>query len=466
MATRLTPPAPVLPRSRAEADATRPIGKIELAVVTFITGLYACDILRLAFHADDGEAAGDAFRAIALLLYAITAFLLAPHARAAFAAAIQSPVITALVILPVISLAWSANPSSTLVRAVMLFGSSLFAFYIAVRLPARVLLRVYAMAAFGVALLSIFLIFFVPSIGIEQKEPWVGAWNGAYLHKNGLGGNMALNAGLITLYLFDKEARRAWWPFAALAACLFLLFASQSVTGQVTYVISVAAMVMIRNFLGLLRTVLLPVLAVLLPLFIVPLAFLDASTFAEIMESLGRDVTLSGRVPLWNAVWPFIENRFWLGYGYEAFWGGPTEAMRVIEQQAKFRAFYSHNGLLELMLAIGAVGALIFATALVQFIGRMVKVIGSFPLEQFSSMCAIFMFTFILRNVSEVAILTRHDMCWLMFIALYIKLATAVAAMRASDSASPHARPVQLKQTRRSTLRPVPGVALPQGGST
>jgi exopolysaccharide production protein ExoQ len=428
------------------ASSRGSIGKLEISVAVFITAIYACDILRLVFNADDGEAAGDTFRAFALTVYVVTAAMLAPHARAAFQAAGRSPVITLLVLLPVISLTWSANPSATLVRSIMLVGSSLFGFYLAVRLPARVLLRVYAMAAFGVALLSLFLIFLVPSIGIEQKEPWVGAWNGAYLHKNGLGGNMALNAGLITLYLFDKEARRAWWPFAALGACLFLLFGSQSVTGQVTYVVSVAAIITIRSFLGLLRSVVLPAMIVLLPLMLVPLAFLDGNTFGEILESLGRDVTLSGRIPLWNAVWPFIENRFWLGYGYEAFWSATSDAMRVIEQQAKFRAFYSHNGMLELMLAVGAIGAAIFLFSLFQFIGRMVRVIGRFPMEMFSSMVAIFTFTFILRNISEVAILTRHDMAWCMFIALSLKLATAVAAMR--EAAAP--------------VRPGPGPAMPQ----
>jgi exopolysaccharide production protein ExoQ len=419
-------------RGPAVASAVSP-GTVETGFAALIAGLYSCDIIRILFAGEDGS--GAMFRVVALTLYAITAFFLLPFTRTALQQALQSPFLTVLILLPLLSIAWSSSPSDTIVRSIMLIGSSLFGFYLAVRFPARALLRVYAMGAFGVAVLSLFLIIAVPSIGIEHKEPWIGAWNGAFLHKNGLGGNMALSCGLITLYLLDREARVAWWPYLALACCLFLLFASQSVTGQVTFVISVLAVIMIRNCLGLLRPILLPLTIVMLPMLVLPLIFLDGETFAELLTSLGRDVTLSGRVPLWNAVWPFIENRFWLGYGYEAFWVESQEAMRVIEVQAKFRAYYSHNGVLEIMLAIGAVGAMIFAVVFVQFLGRMISVVNRFPTELFSSMVVIFALTFIMRNISEVAILTRHDMAWCLFIALSLKLRGVIAAMRQADSA-------------------------------
>ena len=64
--------------------------------------------------------------------------------------------------------------------------------------------------------------------------------------------------------------------------------------------------------------------------------------------------TLTGRIPLWNAVLPEIVERPWLGAGFAAFWN-PDTYFRM-EQIVGFPAKSAHNGFLEELLNTGVVG--------------------------------------------------------------------------------------------------------------
>jgi O-antigen ligase len=85
---------------------------------------------------------------------------------------------------------------------------------------------------------------------------------------------------------------------------------------------------------------------------------------AVIFEVLGRDVTFTGRIPLWLASWNDVLQRPWLGYGYRAYWLGPDSPSQVIWYTDDGRYTYpshGHNAFLDLTLELGFVGLTVFA---------------------------------------------------------------------------------------------------------
>jgi O-antigen ligase len=79
---------------------------------------------------------------------------------------------------------------------------------------------------------------------------------------------------------------------------------------------------------------------------------------AENALLLGRSegaTTLTGRLPLWAALWEKSEGRRWLGFGYGAFW--TVDRMRELNKDLGWYPGHSHSAYLHTMLDIGLVGA-------------------------------------------------------------------------------------------------------------
>ena len=64
--------------------------------------------------------------------------------------------------------------------------------------------------------------------------------------------------------------------------------------------------------------------------------------------------TATGRLPLWEELWSFAEERPLTGHGYEAFWD--SYVMKVILERERWAVSHAHNAYLELTLQLGIVG--------------------------------------------------------------------------------------------------------------
>jgi O-antigen ligase len=99
----------------------------------------------------------------------------------------------------------------------------------------------------------------------------------------------------------------------------------------------------------------------------IPLIGFDS---AGMLKLLGRDSTFTGRTDLWGIVLTVILRRPWLGYGFNAVWYSDTTAYWRIQQQAGWAAHEAHNGLLDLALALGAIGVAVFLCGFVVYLAR------------------------------------------------------------------------------------------------
>jgi len=74
----------------------------------------------------------------------------------------------------------------------------------------------------------------------------------------------------------------------------------------------------------------------------------------DLIQSLGRNPTLTGRTDIWELVLSMPSNRA-LGVGYESFWLGPR-LQKIWDTIPGLRLNESHNGYIEVLITVGWIG--------------------------------------------------------------------------------------------------------------
>ncbi|MCB2011894.1 MAG: O-antigen ligase family protein [Geminicoccaceae bacterium] len=409
----MTTPDPMAPTARISLG--------DLLVVTTVL-VFSSDILEITLR---GAGLGAGVQMSYLVLYA-AAFIVALSTGTPGGLLRACPLVMALIALPVLSIAWSLDPRESLERAIGLVGSSVFALFLGWHHAIPRLVRLVAWGMILNVILSAIAIVALPSIGIDHSTQWAGTWIGIHNHKNELGGSMGLAIMLLCYTIFDARAVLRWFLAGMLGLSFLLLLGSASATSLVTTAASVALMLL---FLALAKTPAIARLFLLLFVLLIPLLALIAwqTNLVEFaLEALGKDANLSSRVDIWRLVWPYVEDRYWLGYGYGVFWQEDLPWMDQMEARLHFAPFYSHNGIIETWIGGGIV--LVILTILVYAAGlfkAFVKVARE-PHDLFASFPLVFLLVFILRNITESALLNRNNIFWSLFLAMIALLARDV----------------------------------------
>ena len=69
---------------------------------------------------------------------------------------------------------------------------------------------------------------------------------------------------------------------------------------------------------------------------------------------------MTGRTDIWGYVIPDIYQRPLLGWGYQAFWSTDNPAAWAISNALHWWVPQAHNGMLEILLSVGLIGAVWF----------------------------------------------------------------------------------------------------------
>jgi exopolysaccharide production protein ExoQ len=382
--------------------------------------IYWTDILRQIFPGVDS--ASVEFRAIHFGFYGAFIVLLARNIPALLDTIRRAPLLIAFLLLPLVSALWSVNPPETVTRAVALLGSSLFGIYVATHVQARSALHMLGWTAALAALLSLFLIAFVPSVGLMSEGEYVNVWSGAYIHKNGMGQMATLGAIISLILLLTEGVRRNPVLGIGLALNLLLLAGSRSLTSQIVFAASVVLIFTVGRCVRFVFDNVALVGLVVAPIALIIGATVSVDDLFVLLASFGKDASMSSRIPLWQILAGFIENSFWLGYGYEAFFTEANFAIRVIEGKLYFKPYYSHNGYIETWIALGAVGFLAMASLFVRFTWVAAIKLYQDDRNPLYLLCFVYAPLFLIQNTAEVTILQRNSMSWCLFVMLYVYL--------------------------------------------
>ncbi len=140
-------------------------------------------------------------------------------------------------------------------------------------------------------------------------------------------------------------------------------------------------------------------------------------------EVLGKDATLTGRTEIWDGITRVMRDHNWTGYGYGAVWDGEGSftPLAWITHYANFRAGHAHNGWMEIWLGIGMGGVVVFALWFAEVWLRTIWTTFSGGLGAWVALPA--MTAYSLAMLTESITLSFHDLRWVLFTALAVKLA-------------------------------------------
>ena len=96
---------------------------------------------------------------------------------------------------------------------------------------------------------------------------------------------------------------------------------------------------------------------------------------------VGRDSSLTGRLPLWQEVFKEIAKRPLLGYGYSGFWVAESKEVQYLWLKVGWPAPSAHDGYLDIVLQIGLIGLVLYIAMWTRVIKRNIIIarVGGVP---------------------------------------------------------------------------------------
>jgi O-antigen ligase len=364
----------------------------------------------------DPTQANAAMLAGQILVYGLAAVLLVIHRQQALFYLRNSKLLWAVVVLAFLSVLWSDVPGFALRRCLNMTATCGLGLYLACRYSPRQLMRLLALVIFAAIVCSMLMILLRPDLGIDAAGARYG-WKGIFVQKNTFGRLMALGVLVFLFLAVDSKAHRLALGAASIL-CMFVIFESRSATSAMAVPITLSLTWLFgrarqRSFGSVLTSACVASIGIACGLMV----FVDSS---DLFALAGRDATLSGRVEIWSAVLPKIMAHPWLGYGYSSFWlGTEGKSSADLWSMLHWHVPHSHNGFLDLVEELGAVGLVLFLAGLVvsvrcglQWARSQTSVIGLWPLAYISFM--------LLFNLSEGSILKQDNLLWVLYVATYV----------------------------------------------
>jgi exopolysaccharide production protein ExoQ len=134
-----------------------------------------------------------------------------------------------------------------------------------------------------------------------------------------------------------------------------------------------------------------------------------------LLDILGKDASMSGRVPLWTSAFVSALKRPLLGYGYAAFWTGLQGESLNIFLSTHFLIYQAQNGLLEVWLEIGLVGVVLVIATFISALRNAVTCFRFGDPEAARWYVGMVVLT-VVYNIDETCFATAHSLSWLLYI--------------------------------------------------
>jgi len=320
-----------------------------------------------------------------------------------------------------LSILWSDFPSISLKRLTKALGNPIMALVLLTEEhPDRATGWMIRRAAYLLLPLSVLFINYYPNIGVQYHTTGMRMPIGVTTSKNQLG-ELCLISGIYFAWelLIRREYRNRTRKRSHLAVLLvmsvitaWLLRTANSMTSMVTLTVALA-LLLLSSMPSVIRK---PsrVMSVELPLAIILLALLLSVNLLSsvIVGVLGRDLTLTTRVPMWYGLMG-MANRPIVGVGYESFWLGDRLSTLW---QLYGTLHQAHNGYLEVFLNLGAIGLFLIIVTLISGFPRIKRQLDkdySFAVLRF-----VFLMTVIIHNWTEASFYGVSNMWLVMYLAV------------------------------------------------
>jgi O-antigen ligase len=354
-------PAPVDPRPVLAPVPRWPlVGTILVIATAFFVSVHDIHVSQAVAYTQTAEemevaaAGGNPFRRVAFLGVAAWGLVLLVAARQPLRV---DPLLAAPLVLwlgwTCASFLWSDDPGMCL-RRLSVLGCCAVA---AAGIARSHSLREQCWLVLG-TIGSLALIGMLAELRLGTFRPWAGDYRFAgTVHPNTQGPALATLC-LAALGLIRGSSRGRFWLWAVLGAALVLLLLTKSRTTTAAIILSAGLVLLAQtSFKAQAITGSAAILAAGWLMWLVVAAGYDPLTDFRDAILLGRAEeagTLSGRAFIWPEVLYFVNQRPWLGYGFESFW--TPARIDIISDNLGWGLREAHNAYLESLLSGGIVG--------------------------------------------------------------------------------------------------------------
>ncbi len=344
----------------------------------------------------------------------------------------------ALIVLQAASMLWVKAPITVVLNAAHQIGLLLAAISLAIYSAPDMerAVRVVHRALTLLVLASVVSVL----LGLQGTIHVTGRWSGLAGNPNTLG----LLCVLTLLFTMAELAYAKWrliggkqlWSGLAVVASVTALAGCASVTSLSLAVGSVVLFPAL-SILGkkppvkraafILFYAVLAVIAYLLLELLMP----TLASYRGALESVGRDVTFTGRQDLWVMAIDLFQYKPLLGWGFDSWQSLPLREQLGVNQ---FRQF--HNGYLDLAVRGGALAVILLMWVLASAGLRIWRLLVYSPFEGALTGCMLAVA--MISSLTEATLFRELQIIWVVFVAVYLLLVMRTAAqpryVRSSES--------------------------------
>jgi exopolysaccharide production protein ExoQ len=344
-------------------------------------------------------------------VWGISTILVCIFWRDAILILIRNKIIFLLSFLSFISFIWSVVPF-TLSNARDVMMMTCFGVYFASRFTLKEQLNLLAFTLSIGVFASIIFSLGLPSLGKHGAEH-PGAWKGIYGDKNNFGSMMVLSS--LAFFTLPKDNLKLY-KWGGFILSLILILFSTSKTSLVIFWLLILFVLFYKKFRWQGK-----ISVIFVDLGILVLGCLSLVIFSywvEFLNTLERDPTLTGRIPVWIFVISKLMERPLLGYGREAFWAPNSSFAIQAGQTVTSRGWvtpHAHNGFLDIALDVGLIGLSLFLmTLFVTFVRSLKQAYTARYLEEMWPLA--FLCFLVMNNVTESFLLRGPNLYWVLYI--------------------------------------------------
>ena len=304
------------------------------------------------------------------------------------------------VLIAAASVLWSIEPVVTMRRLIRLLTIVLCSLAFVVAAWSRLRFQNVVRPVFTLMLLgSVVFGLMRPDLAIHDQSSGVliGAWRGLTNHKNGLG-TIASIGLLLWFHAWLSAEAPTWRALPGMALAITCLYLSRSSTSMVVAAFTLLLLIMLmRSPKALSRYMPFLVILFISALLAYSLALLQIlpglyTLLSPIGAITGKDMTFTGRTDIWEIMSEHISQQPYLGTGYGAYWTGIAQGAASFDfiLRLDFYPGSAHNGYLEILNDLGAIGLIVLLGYLAVFVAQSLRLLHS-DRNQGSLYLALFM---------------------------------------------------------------------------
>lgn len=323
-------------------------------------------------------------------------------------------------VLFVSSMLVTISPSKQVITCIRFSITVLFTLWLCNQFSLKsVLERVYYAQILFIGFTMVFVVLFSSYVHRESAA-YASDFVGLYSAKNGAGSEFAfgvlIQVVLLRIYALERKQVSRLFVIVLGVQCV-LLFLTHNAGAMICLLVPVVYLLRFQ-----------PRWRMRLPLgwmyiagsvgFIIA-ALTIIPIFTPLFDAIGKDATLTGRVPLWEAALDLIMNTHtFTGYGYAMFWRDPS-AVNLLHSAFDEHSFMaqqmsgSHNVIIEMLLNSGVLGVGTFFITTLDCNKRIREL-----REDRYIWCSGFMIFYMIYGFTERAFSTHEFMTMFLFLAL------------------------------------------------